>query len=228
METKMKTISKPGRTSEIFPQTLMKTPMKNKTGNRGKYRSSPRMIFRRKTSSSTNDEPSSPKVTCIGQVRNRRRRSKPIPVRRKVKVVFYGRGLGKRIRTWMKWPFLSIWSCFGRKKNDKDVSMSLEMENETEERTPMKGEDVSDDQSLSSPPKNALFLMRKGSTSLMSRYFENSETEDLNSSEKTKAAAAEEVNEERGGEEIVQQPFITARSEIEPARMVEKMSPKGR
>nr|XP_043614095.1 uncharacterized protein LOC122586047 [Erigeron canadensis] len=72
-----KPISSPGRTTEKFPPPLMRflrSNVGNKSTKRGgrRSRASP-MFFRRKnTNIEAIQEPSSPKVTCIGQVRVRR------------------------------------------------------------------------------------------------------------------------------------------------------------
>ncbi|OVA09897.1 hypothetical protein BVC80_1751g52 [Macleaya cordata] len=71
MKLSSKPISSPGRT-EKFPPPLMRF-LKSNGGSRsrGRSRSSP-MFVRKKNASIETQEPSSPKVTCMGQVRVRR------------------------------------------------------------------------------------------------------------------------------------------------------------
>ncbi|XP_071728506.1 uncharacterized protein [Rutidosis leptorrhynchoides] len=71
-----KPISSPGRT-EKFPPPLMRF-LRSNVGNKSRRRSraSPMFIRKKNTNNETTQEPSSPKVTCIGQVRVRRSKKK--------------------------------------------------------------------------------------------------------------------------------------------------------
>uniref|UniRef100_A0A0A0LDY5 Protamine P1 family protein n=1 Tax=Cucumis sativus TaxID=3659 RepID=A0A0A0LDY5_CUCSA len=74
MKPSAKPISSPGRT-EKFPPPLMRFLRSNVgSKSRGRSRASPMMFMRRKNNATAieTQEPSSPKVTCIGQVRVRR------------------------------------------------------------------------------------------------------------------------------------------------------------
>ncbi|XP_023744932.1 uncharacterized protein LOC111893086 [Lactuca sativa] len=75
MKKPTKPISSPGRT-EKFPPPLMRFLRSNvgsKSSNRGRRsRASPMFRWKKNTVIETTQEPSSPKVTCIGQVRVRR------------------------------------------------------------------------------------------------------------------------------------------------------------
>lgn len=78
MKTSSKPISSPSRTDK-FPTPLMMRFLRSNVGSRsrGRSRSSPMFIMRTKKNAAvigdaTQQEPSSPKVTCIGQVRARR------------------------------------------------------------------------------------------------------------------------------------------------------------
>ncbi|KAL4031876.1 hypothetical protein IC575_010170 [Cucumis melo] len=90
MKPSAKPISSPGRT-EKFPPPLMRFLRSNVgSKSRGRSRASPMMFMRRKTNATAieTQEPSSPKVTCIGQVRvrratTRRRKRSGTPTRRR-------------------------------------------------------------------------------------------------------------------------------------------------
>lgn len=72
MKLSSKTMSSPGRT-EKFPPPLMRFLRSNVgSRSRGRTRSSPMFVRKKNTAIETTQEPSSPKVTCIGQVRVRR------------------------------------------------------------------------------------------------------------------------------------------------------------
>ncbi|XP_022145519.1 uncharacterized protein LOC111014948 [Momordica charantia] len=93
MKPSAKPISSPGRT-EKFPPPLMRFLRSNVgSKSRGRSRSSPMMFMRKKNAAAAaaieTQEPSSPKVTCIGQVRvrrsstRRRSRRSGVPTRRR-------------------------------------------------------------------------------------------------------------------------------------------------
>ncbi|XP_038721282.1 transcriptional regulator ATRX [Tripterygium wilfordii] len=72
MRLATKPISSPGRT-EKFPPPLMRFLRTNVgSKSRGRSRSSPMFVLRKKSTVIEAQEPSSPKVTCMGQVRVRR------------------------------------------------------------------------------------------------------------------------------------------------------------
>ncbi|KAM0024601.1 hypothetical protein Hdeb2414_s0022g00617681 [Helianthus debilis subsp. tardiflorus] len=84
MNKPTKPISSPGRTtittSEKFPPPLMRF-LRSNVGNKSRRRSRASPMFVRKKNTlieTTTQEPSSPKVTCIGQVRvSRSKKKKP-------------------------------------------------------------------------------------------------------------------------------------------------------
>ncbi|CAK9323193.1 unnamed protein product [Citrullus colocynthis] len=90
MKPSAKPISSPGRT-EKFPPPLMRFLRSNVgSKSRGRSRASPMMFMRKKNNATAieTQEPSSPKVTCIGQVRvrrssTRRRKRSGTPTRRR-------------------------------------------------------------------------------------------------------------------------------------------------
>ncbi|KAJ6699131.1 PROTAMINE P1 FAMILY PROTEIN [Salix purpurea] len=72
MKLSAKPISSPGRTDKYYPPPLMRFLRSNVgSRSRGRSRSSP-MFVRKKNTAIETQEPSSPKVTCMGQVRVRR------------------------------------------------------------------------------------------------------------------------------------------------------------
>ncbi|XP_062117184.1 uncharacterized protein LOC133831040 [Humulus lupulus] len=90
MKLSTKPISSPGRT-EKFPPPLMRFLRTNVgSKSRGRSRASPMFVRKKNPSAIETQEPSSPKVTCMGQVRVRRsskqkpskpRRTKPAPTK---------------------------------------------------------------------------------------------------------------------------------------------------
>ncbi|KAJ0979335.1 hypothetical protein J5N97_014809 [Dioscorea zingiberensis] len=78
-----KTTASPGRPEKLPPAPALTGLLKGKSGSRSSrgsrgsmVRSSPMFVSRRKTTSEGEDgEPSSPKVTCMGQVRMRRKKN---------------------------------------------------------------------------------------------------------------------------------------------------------
>ncbi|KAL6141992.1 hypothetical protein ACLB2K_060276 [Fragaria x ananassa] len=72
MKLPAKSISSPGR-SDKFPPPLMRFLRSNvRSKSRGRLRSSPMFVRKKNTTAVETQEPSSPKVTCMGQVRVRR------------------------------------------------------------------------------------------------------------------------------------------------------------
>ncbi|KAJ6755971.1 CHLOROPLAST PROTEIN HCF243-RELATED [Salix purpurea] len=149
MKLSTKPLSSPGRTEKYYPPPLMRF-LRSNVGcrSRRRTRSSP-MFVRKKSTTIETQEPSSPKVTCMGQVRVRRRR------KRKLKSFTH---------SWPKWaPFFRV--GFKRKeKISEDCNSSktepkygvrnedFEQEEETEPKV-----DVS---TAITPPRNAFLLTR--------------------------------------------------------------------
>ncbi|KAI4300247.1 hypothetical protein L6164_033644 [Bauhinia variegata] len=133
MKLSAKPISSPGRT-EKFPPPLMRFLRSNVgSRSRGRSRSSP-MFVRKKSSAIETQEPTSPKVTCMGQVRVRRSSKQatakrgrpardPTPTRcrcRWIRNTLFCHRLTVRIKpspcqpVWPKWGFFRM-SSFRRK-----------------------------------------------------------------------------------------------------------------
>lgn len=180
-------MSSPGRPDK-FPPPLMRFLRSNGgSRSRGRSRSSP-MFVRKKHAAIETQEPSSPKVTCIGQVRVRRSKKKGKPGRPTKsrcwlirKALFCHRKVRRKSfrPVWPKWvPAFGAGSR--RKLESREDSSRIESNREnTEERNDTVSEDdearvfVS---SSSSPPKNALLLTRcrsapYRSSSLASRFW---------------------------------------------------------
>ncbi|THG18831.1 hypothetical protein TEA_017470 [Camellia sinensis var. sinensis] len=130
-----KPISSPSRT-EKFPPPLMMKFLRTNPGSRsrGRSRSSPMFIRKKNTTViESQQEPSSPKVTCIGQVRVRSltRRSKELQQS-------------------------SLTGEIGDQSNQKSKNIEDESDDEDELETHVKVAALNS----SSPPKNALLLTR--------------------------------------------------------------------
>lgn len=180
-----KPISSPGRT-EKFPPLLMRFLRSNVgSRSRGRSRSSP-MFMRKKNTTIETQEPSSPKVTCIGQVRVRRsskqpttkprRTQKKVPTKRRCKWIrnaFSFRHFPWKIKpiscrpVWCKWAWFFGMGCCKKSEIRQDSppiaskfgdrSEAYEKEDEDDEAPRKSPIFIS---SSSTPPKNALLLTR--------------------------------------------------------------------
>ncbi|KAF8397650.1 hypothetical protein HHK36_016570 [Tetracentron sinense] len=187
MKLSSKPISSPSRT-EKFPPPLMRFLRSNPgSRSRGRSRSSP-MFVRKKNAAVETLEPSSPKVTCMGQVRVRRSKQAPVkgnrngngsgnpnstPARRRRrcqcfrKALFCNHFAGKtKPRTsrpvWRRW-FMFFQVSHRRKVEIMEDSAKRESKREgtDEESDQEEGEDEEAKVFVSSsPPKNALLLTR--------------------------------------------------------------------
>ncbi|XVF55439.1 hypothetical protein PTKIN_Ptkin06aG0035900 [Pterospermum kingtungense] len=189
MKLSSKPISSPGRT-EKYPPPLMRFLRSNVgSKSRGRSRSSP-MFVRKKNTSIETQEPSSPKVTCMGQVRVKRsskqtgskpgRPGAPTLRRRSSRCKWIRNALfchqcpGKLkakplIRpSWKKWGAFFHIGCCKKPKTREDSSKfrskieDFVAENEEQEEEEAASEDENEAKVFvsSSPPKNALILTR--------------------------------------------------------------------
>ncbi|KAG8647279.1 uncharacterized protein LOC110611495 [Manihot esculenta] len=193
MKLSTKPISSPGRT-EKYPPPLMRFLRSNGgSRSRGKSRSSP-MFVKKKNAAIETQEPSSPKVTCMGQVRVKRseqdktRPGKTKPHCKWIRNAFFccHRSNRKKLRpkycmpSWRKWAVLFKVGSQRKSKIREDPSKAeakfgnrneeLQQEREEEEETKAYVSTVC------SPPKNALLLTRSRSapyrsSSLASRFW---------------------------------------------------------
>ncbi|CAI8602641.1 unnamed protein product [Vicia faba] len=182
--TKPKPISSPSR-MEKFPSPLMrflKTNAGNRSRGRLKSKSSNSMfqILRKKNTTSTSietKEPSSPKVTCMGQVRSSKQTT--------AKKGLSGDGAPTKCRCRFWWfPHTDCW--FRRKgkaskASTKNGPKSKESEREQQQQQHEEEEDnrqVKVKAFVSTPPRNALLLTRcksapYSSSSLASRFWDS-------------------------------------------------------
>ncbi|PSR92861.1 hypothetical protein CEY00_Acc27464 [Actinidia chinensis var. chinensis] len=222
MKSLTKPMSSPGRT-EKFPPPLMMRFLRTNIGSRSRGRSRASPIFIRKKHNpppiETTQEPSSPKVTCIGQVRARRSsaaaRKKSLekhPCSCSCSWVRNTLFCPKKLRPrsigpdWSKCNWFFPFGCC-RKSKARDDSAKIEptMENknrasdsEDEDEAEVR-EESREAFASTSPPKNAFLLTRcrsapYRSSSLANRFWgsplEKSEAEDDNGERPTSESEA--------------------------------------
>ncbi|KAE8702091.1 putative protein phosphatase 2C 38-like [Hibiscus syriacus] len=182
MKVLSKPISSPGR-AEKYPPPLMRFLRSNVgSKSRGKSRTSP-MFVRKKNTAIETQEPSSPKVTCMGQVRVKRSKqtgAKPGGSTRRHSrgrrckwfrnALFCRHLLGKvKVKlafrcSWKKWgTFFQMGWC--RNPRNTEDSSKFGIEDSIRQEEEEKNEDEKEakifvSSSCSSPPKNALILTR--------------------------------------------------------------------
>ncbi|XAR51007.1 hypothetical protein NMG60_11005503 [Bertholletia excelsa] len=218
MKCSTKPVSSPSRAPEKFPPPLMRFLRSNVSRkSRGRSRSSPIFVRRKNPATDSSQEPSSPKVTCIGQVRTRRSSTDPRrdPAAEGLCSCLWVRNILARhhfsptlrlgsCRQWV-WSFGLGW-CRGGENRDESPEMDKnhnikEDENNDDEWELVQAR-VAPSQALdysSSPPKNALLLTRcrsapYRSSSLAGRLLASPLTE-------TPVATAAEMEEECRDEE---------------------------
>ncbi|KAI3823424.1 hypothetical protein L1987_04860 [Smallanthus sonchifolius] len=236
MKKLTKPISSPGRTDK-FPPPLMRF-LRSNVGSKRRRRSraSPMFVRKKNTPIETTQEPSSTKVTCIGQVRVRRSNKSTTatthPRRRRRHRHRFCRCLRNfKPRSchnlWNKW--LSFFRC-GSCKQDED-------EDEDVEHVTLEPDNVNRGLIISrSPPKNVFLLTRCRSapyrSSSLANIFREStmegsgEEEVVEKIKNLKIEKEEEVVEVEngeegtcnGGEELKAVPLILTRCKSEPAR----------
>ncbi|XVE61741.1 hypothetical protein DITRI_Ditri06bG0064000 [Diplodiscus trichospermus] len=179
MKLSSKPISSPGRT-EKYPPPLMRFLRSNVgSKSRGRSRSSP-MFVRRKNTSIETQEPSSPKVTCMGQVRVKRSKqsskpSRPGAITRRQSRCKWIRNApfchhfpGKvQSKPYFRpsWKKLGAFFHMGSCKKPKIREDLLKFGNKIEDYVEESEEDEKEakafiSSSCQSPPKNALLLKR--------------------------------------------------------------------
>lgn len=207
-----KPISSPGRT-EKYPPPLMRFLRSNVgSKSRGRSRSSPMFVLRKKSAAAIEtQEPTSPKVTCMGQVRVKRSKQPGkrtgAPTKRRCKWIkngcFCRRFEGKRLKArsinpvWCKWV-LSFRGSFRRK--DKIREDSFEKDSKFGDKSGSFAQEEEANvfvSSSSTPPKNALLLTRcrsapYRSSSLAGRFWEE-ETELENRGKENPTSARESI-----------------------------------
>ncbi|KAJ1398478.1 hypothetical protein SESBI_31078 [Sesbania bispinosa] len=186
MKLSTKPISSPGRTDK-FPPPLMRF-LRTNAGNRSRGRSrSSSMFLRKKNTAIETQEPSSPKVTCMGQVRVRRSSKQATAKKGRPSSSSAGDGAPTTCRC-----------CWYNNEEDS--------EQEETERENRVNAFVSNCSS-STPPRNALLLTRcrsapYRSSSLASRFWgsplRNEETELENREPSEKQRPNESISEQEG------------------------------
>ncbi|KAI3696765.1 hypothetical protein L6452_29296 [Arctium lappa] len=188
-------ISSPGRTDEFpLPPPLMSFP-RSKSSRGSRSRANP--MFVRKINTTSNEEPSSPKVTCIGQVRARRRSSsnnkQTTTASRRCRWL---RKLKPKCfrRVWRR--SLSFLRCdYGGKSKKLQESEQIETNQKNEYRKREIEHVIGADNEIlisESPPRNAFLLTRSRSAPYRSSY----------SSSKNWDVTMEKTGEEREDDEI--------------------------
>jgi len=205
MKPHTKPISSPGRT-EKFPPPLMRF-LRNNAGSRsrGRSRSTTTIFLRKKNTAIETQEPSSPKVTCMGQVRVKRSAAKRVPA-----AAAAAAAEGAPTKCWCRWwvpcalffnrlakpsvcfPFQCkrVWPNWGFSRRNKRDSKVTEASSKTELNFRARSNPNYDDSESESratlgafvsnttttPPRNALLLMRCRSAPYPRRFL-NEETE---------------------------------------------------
>ncbi|CAE6085753.1 unnamed protein product [Arabidopsis arenosa] len=210
-------VSSPGRV-EKYPPPFMGflrsksnggSTSRSRSRSRGRSRASPLFVRRNKSAAAVTQEPSSPKVTCMGQVRVNRSKpkikpeSRENPTRRRCKWIrnasFYNKFAGK-IKTlsfWPKWRLFSF-SCSRRKLKEKD-SPRRQLDRPATESVREIKEEIEEEEErenfeipklfvspATTPPINALLLTRSRSapyrsSSLAFRFWEESNQREIES-----------------------------------------------
>lgn len=201
-------VSSPGQV-EKYPPPFMGFLKSNSNGgsrsrsrSKGRSRASPLFVRRNKSAAAAvSQEPSSPKVTCMGQVRVKRSKPKIQPESRenptRKRCEWIRNGLAGKIKTssfWPKWKLFTF-PCSRQKEKDSPVNQFhrpvtessvevAELNEEDEEEENFKiPKLITSPASSTTPPINALLLTRSrsapySSSSLAFRFWEeNNERE---------------------------------------------------
>ncbi|XP_024984237.1 uncharacterized protein LOC112520168 [Cynara cardunculus var. scolymus] len=245
MKVFAKPISSPGRTDEFPPPLMMRFP-RSKSSRGSRSRANPMFIRKINAANDTTQEPSSPKVTCIGQVRARRSNKKQTTTAfrrcqwfRKLQPECFR-------RVWRR--SLSFLRCeYGGKSRKLQESEQIEGNQKNEHRKrEIQDVIVADDNKVlisESPPRNAFLLTRSRSAPYRSSSFasknwdvtmettgrrlpENTgieeETESINV--KIEVENGEDEGSINGVEEFKAKPLNLSRCKSVPARTGDKLS----
>ncbi|XP_057438351.1 uncharacterized protein LOC130730374 [Lotus japonicus] len=187
--------SSPARTDK-FPPPLMMRFLRTNAGSRSTRRTSSRsspMFLRKKNTTTTveTQEPSSPKVTCMGQVRAKRS-SKSTPPKRETRAssatpcrCWWIRKPNNPCRcrpVWPKWAFFRRKSTKLKEENSAKSESNFQGRSFEEESRMSTCDNVPFASISSTPPRNALLLTRCRSapfrsSSLASKFWGSEETE---------------------------------------------------
>uniref|UniRef100_A0A1J3DR93 Uncharacterized protein n=1 Tax=Noccaea caerulescens TaxID=107243 RepID=A0A1J3DR93_NOCCA len=210
-------VSSPGRVDKYPPPFMGFLRSKSKGGSisrsrsrsKGRSRASPLFVRRNKSATAVTQEPSSPKVTCMGQVRVKRSKpkiqlkSRDNPTRRRCEWIrnasFYSKFAGKiKTMSWPKWRLFSFPCSRPKSKSErgKDSPIS-QLHRPVTESAGDNGEEFEEEEEnfkipklivspASTPPINALLLTRSrsapyGSSSLAFRFWEENNQREVES-----------------------------------------------
>ncbi|KAF8096011.1 hypothetical protein N665_0319s0029 [Sinapis alba] len=216
-------VSSPGQV-EKYPTPFMGFLKSNSNGgsrsrSKGRSRASPLFVRRNKSPAAVTQEPSSPKVTCMGQVRVKRSKPKIQPESREnptrkrcewIRNASFRNGLAGKIKTssfWPKWKLFTF-RCSRQKEKDSPISQldrpvtESAVEEEEEEEENFKIPKLTVSPASSTPPINALLLTRSrsapySSSSLAFRFWEeNNEREAESRNEREQNVRSESTNSE--------------------------------
>ncbi|KAL4560535.1 hypothetical protein LXL04_032687 [Taraxacum kok-saghyz] len=232
MKLPAKPISSPGKTDDFPPPLMMFPRSKSKRGSRSRAKP---MFFRKiNTGKDPIQEPSSPKVTCIGQVRVSRSNNKqPTTGTGTTTIAFRScRWLQKLKSRWLQraWSInLSVFRCDCCKKSEKlPESKRIEVKQSIEYRK-RETEDVIGPDNVdlipNSPPRNVFLLTRSSSapyrsSSLARKFLESTEDDDETGK---KVKECEEESLFFGDDNFKARPLNLSRCNSEPARIGEKL-----
>lgn len=211
-------VSSPGRVDKYPPPFMGFLRSKSRGGSisrsrsrsKGRSRASPLFVRRNKSAAAVTQEPSSPKVTCMGQVRVKRSKPKiqlkshENPTRRRCEWIrnasFYSKFAGKiKTMSWPKWRLFSFPCSRPKSKSErgKDFPIS-QLHRPATESAGDNGEEFEEEEEenfkipklivspASTPPINALLLTRSrsapyGSSSLAFRFWEENNQREVES-----------------------------------------------
>lgn len=216
-------VSSPGRVEPFMGFLRSKSnggsTSRSRSRSRGRSRASPLFVRRNKSAAAVTQEPSSPKVTCMGQVRVKRSKpkikpeSRDNPTRRRCKWIrnasFYHKFAGK-IKTlsfWPKWRLFSF-PCSRRelKKDSPRSQLDLpatesveEIKEEIEEEEEEENFEIPKlfvSPTTTTPPINALLLTRSRSapyrsSSLAYRFWEENNQREVESQQNVRSEKTE-------------------------------------
>ncbi|KAI3683794.1 hypothetical protein L1987_84309 [Smallanthus sonchifolius] len=209
----------PGRT-EDFPAPLIMFP-RSKSNRRSRSRANPMFVRKINSGNEAIPEPSSPKVTCIGQVRVKRLNNKQTTTTAVRRCKWLRRLNPRQLRrVWREKISIFRCDCFGKseKLQEPDANrITREMRGVIGK---INGELVSE-----SPPRNVFLLTR--SRSAPYRYSSAGkrilEVEDDESSKTVTEESEEDEGSVNGVEGFKSEPLNLSRCKSEPARRGDKL-----
>ncbi|TKY62172.1 hypothetical protein E2542_SST12028 [Spatholobus suberectus] len=208
MKLSAKPISSPGRTDK-FPPPLMRFLRSNAGSRSRRSRSSPMFVRKKNNATIETQEPSSPKVTCMGQVRVRRA-SKQASTKREKAPTRRGCWWIRKPKPCRCRPLWPNWPFFRRKptkpKQDSESNFHGESNYDDEESVFQERANVDNgfgsNSNSCTPPSNALLLTRcrsapYRSSSLASRFWGSPTEPELPNAESTSEEPTSDQAEKR-------------------------------